>query len=223
MSKIICFIPVRKNSKEIVGKNMKDLNGKPLISFILDTLIISNIADEIWVATDWDELKFYVENNYKNKVTIFDRNPLNASDESPSIDVVLEFLNKTNFDLSDKFVLIQATSPFTTLNDFFELRNILRKNKYDSVVSCCRLKRFRWEESGISIDYNLKDKKRRQDYNGFLVESGNYYASNIKNIKETRQLLSGKIFPIEVSSISSIEIDTEFDWIIAEAVSKYIK
>lgn len=223
MSKIICFIPVRKNSKEIVGKNMKELNGKPLISYTLDTLIASSIADEIWVATDWNKLKSYVQDRYKDKVAVFDRSPQNASDESPSIDVVLEFLSKINFDSSDKFVLVQATSPFTTVDEFQKLKIILLDNKYDSIVSCCRLKRFRWEESGISVDYNLKNKQRRQDYKGFLVESGNFYASKVENIKKTGQLLSGKILPFEVSSASSIELDTELDWIFAETSIKHLK
>lgn len=50
------FIPIRKGSKGIPGKNMKILGGKPLIAWVLNAIIASNAADEIWVATD-DESK----------------------------------------------------------------------------------------------------------------------------------------------------------------------
>lgn len=217
----ICFIPVRKNSKEIKGKNMKELAGKPLIAHILETIIVSGIADEIWVATDWDYLKKYVRETFGRKVQVYNRNPENATDTSPTIDVVQEFLDKRNYAFSDNFILLQATSPFTTSEELSNLKTILRNDTYDSIVSCCRLKRFRWSENGTSLDYDLKTKQRRQEYNGFLIESGSFYVSKAGLIKGTRQLLSGRIFPFEVSYEAFIELDNPLDWELAETVIRY--
>ena len=216
-SKNICFIPVRKNSKEIQGKNMKELAGRPLIWHILQTVMSSEIADEIWVATDWNYLKRYVKDTFGHKVQVFDRNPENA----PTIDVVAEFIDKRDYAFSDNFILLQATSPFTTKEELLELNSILINDTHDSVVSCCRLKRFRWSDNGTSLDYNLKTKLRRQEYNGFLIESGSFYVSKIGLIKATRQLLSGKILPMEVSSEAFIELDNALDWELAEAIFRY--
>ena len=92
--KNIFFIPVRKNSKEIPGKNMKKLNGVPLISYVINAIIDSEVEGEIWVATDWRKLSNYIHRTYDNKVTVYHRDPKNAQDTSPTIDVVLEFLSK---------------------------------------------------------------------------------------------------------------------------------
>lgn len=214
----ICFIPVRKNSKEIHEKNMKELAGKPLVSHIIETVISSDIADEIWVATDWEYLKKYVHNTFGEKVQVYNRNSQNATDTSPTIEVVMEFIGKSNYAFSDNLILLQATSPFTTKEELLELNSRLTTGSYDSIVSCCRLKRFRWSDDGTSLDYNLKTKQRRQEYNGFLIESGSFYVSKIGLIQATHQLLSGKIYPLEVSAEAFIELDSPLDWELAETV-----
>ncbi len=217
------FIPVRRGSKEIPSKNMKLLAGKPLISHIIDTIIATETKDNIWVATDCPKLKEYVSNLYKERVKIFNRSPKSASDTSPTIDVVLEFLAQKNISKNSYFVLLQATSPFTTSLELKKLATFLTENNqdYDSVISCCRLKRFRWEDNGKSIDYNLASKPRRQDYKGFLIESGSFYVSKVRNIIISNQLVSGNIFPMEISSEGLIELDSPIDWDIAETILKY--
>ena len=221
--KNIFFIPVRKNSKEIPGKNMKKLNGVPLISYVINAIIDSEVEGEIWVATDWRKLSNYIHRTYDNKVTVYHRDPKNAQDTSPTIDVVLEFLSKHRFDKNDNFILLQATSPFTSSQEIQKLNNVLLSRQYDSIISCCRLKRFRWNEDGTSLDYDLIHKPRRQEYKGFLIESGSFYVSKVGRIVETKQLVSGKIHPFEVSSDAFIEIDSLVDWKIAEVVLKHRK
>ena len=185
----ICFVPVRKNSKEIKGKNMQVLAGKPLVPHILETIILSEIADEIWVATDWDNLKSYVNETFGQKVKVYDRNPENATVTSHKIDVVMEFIERNNYAFSDNLIHFQATYPFTTYNELIELNSILKIGSFESVISCCRLKRFRWSTDGVSLDYNIKKKLRRQDYKGFLIESGSFYVSKISLIQMNRLII----------------------------------
>ena len=218
--KNIFFIPVRKNSKEVPGKNMKKLNGVPLISYVINAIIHSGVKGEIWVATDWRKLSHYINRTYENKVVVYHRDPKNAQDTSPTIDVVLEFLTKHTFDKDDNFILLQATSPFTSSLEIQKLNDILNYCQYDSIISCCRMKRFRWNEDGTSLDYDLIHKPRRQEHKGFLIESGSFYVSKVGEILETNQLVSGKIYPFEVSPDSFIEIDSLVDWKIAEVVVK---
>ncbi len=217
------FIPVRKGSKEIPDKNMKFLGDKPLVSHIIDAVIATETKDNIWIATDCAKLKKYVSNLYKERIKIFDRSAKNASDTSPTINVVLEFLAQNKVSKDSYFVLLQATSPFTTALELKNLITFLHNNSgnYDSVISCCRLKRFRWEDDGNSVDYNLTSKPRRQDYKGFLIESGAFYVSKVKDIIASKQLISGNIFPMEVSSEGMIELDSLLDWNIAETILKH--
>jgi len=218
MPRLIYFVPIRKGSKGIPNKNMKILGDKPLVAWVIDAIIASQTAHEIWVATDDDHAEKYLSEQFPT-VNIFRRSEQSATDESNVIDVVTEFIEKCKPDPSSTFILAQATSPFTSPSDFRDLcRIICSDNEYDSYISCKRVNRFIWHEDGYPLSYNLDSKPRRQDYNGVLIESGAFYASSIGQIQKTKRLISGRIFVLETSSPTYIDIDTSVDWITAEAI-----
>lgn len=216
--KNICFIPLRRGSKSIAKKNWKVLYGKPLFCWILDSVLESGISDEIWIATDSPEIKDIAREKYNGRVSIFDRSTKNAQDTSVTLDVVLEFLTEYNSkENRDYMILLQATSPFTSVSELKALSAMISENKYDSIIACCRLRKFRWDESGFPLDYSLDQKPpRTQDYKGFLVASGSFYVSRIADILKSGQLLSGEIGIFEVNPKAGIDIDDEFDWKMAE-------
>lgn len=220
MGKIIAFIPIRKGSKGIPNKNIRILLDKPLVCWVVDTLLGISVIDEIWVSTDSDEAIDILSQRYGDSIGLFHRNPKNAGDESPVIDAVLEFINSRNLRPEDKLMLVQATSPFTEKRDFLKVIECLRKNYSDSYLSCIRVKRFVWSEDGIPLSYSVKAKPMRQNYKGILLETGAFYASSIGKIKENKQLISGTIKVIETGIGTSIDIDEEVDWLAAE---HYIK
>lgn len=216
MGNTICFIPVRKGSKSILGKNIRELGGKPLVCWILDTLLSSNISDEVWIATDCDKMETLITERYNGSVKIFRRSEYNARDESPTIDIVNEFLeiNKPNKD--SRFVLLQATSPFTSVQELHTLIEEMNKGEYDSFVACCRLRKFHWSEDGKPLDYSFQTKPRRQEYKGLLIESGAFYASTVRAILDSKNHLSGSIKVMEIGPAGMIDIDEEEDWKLAE-------
>lgn len=214
--KTICFIPVRKGSKGIPGKNMRILGNKPLICWITDTVLNSGIADELWIATDCDRMESLLSRRYGKTVRVFRRSAHTASDKSPMIEVVREFLEKTKPDPADFFILLQATSPFTGAKELGELHKEMRKQAYQSFIACCRLKKFRWSEDGKPLDYTWQTKPRRQEYRGILIESGAFYASTAGLILQSGQLLSGSVKIIETGPAGLIDIDEESDWREAE-------
>lgn len=214
--RIICFIPVRKNSKGIPGKNIRVLGDKPLVCWILDTVLHSHIADEICVATDCDKTVDIINQRYGTTVKVFRRSSWTARDESPTIDVVREYLDNCSYDPEDLFVLLQATSPFTQISELYSLYQEMLKKEYSSYVACYRLKKFRWSHDGKSLDYALEAKPRRQEYEGILIESGAFYASTVGRILYSGQLLSGSVKVIEVGEAGMIDIDEEKDWELAE-------
>lgn len=215
----ISFVPLRAGSKEIVGKNTKILAGKPLFCWILDTIIASNEFNEIWISTDCPTVIQIIQKQYP-KVQIHRRSRQNASDTSPTIDVVMEFLSLQSYGANDWLVLFQATSPFTNISDIQNLCRKIELTNKKSALACFSSKQFRWSLDGIPLDYQWKNKPRRQDNKGMLLEAGSFYASKITTIINSKQLISTPAEMIHVSNLTSFEIDTYLNFEIAEA---YIK
>lgn len=215
----IAFVPIRDGSKGIVGKNTRELCDKPLLCWILDTLVQSSLFDEIWLATDNVQIGLKTATNYDGKVKVYNRSKASATDTSSIMTVVREFVYWRRLADCDWLCLFQATSPFTTLNDVKNLFETIDTGIYDSVVSCTRLKKFRWSEAGVPLDYNYDQKPRRQDYDGFLVESGNFYSSRVKTIKSAPYILTGRVGIVEIETTLAVDIDEPCDWIKAEYIA----
>ena len=216
----IAFIPARCGSKAIRFKNIKDFCGKPLIYWNLLALQNSALVDEIFVGTDCGEISEVVESFGFSKVYIYERDRENAQDESSTEAVMLEFLAKKHFKGDDLFLLVQATSPTTQSSDFDAGIKELHRSKKDSLLSVVREKRFFWDNEGNSLNYDYKNRPRRQDFDGYLLENGAFYINRVSNILENKNRLSGKIAFYEMRDYSSIEIDEKHDWKIAEEYMK---
>ena len=212
----IAFVPIRCGSKSIPLKNIKEFCGKPLVYWNLEALQNSTNIDKIFVATDCDEIKSVVNSFRFDKAQVYNRDSQNANDSASTESVMLEFINKQSFDDSDLFFLIQATSPLTQTKDFDEALETLKSKKADSLLTCVRTKRFYWNEDGTPYNYDYKSRPRRQDFNGLLMENGAFYINSIHNIKKEQNRLSGKVAIHEMEEFTSVEIDEEDDWIIAE-------
>lgn len=217
--KSIAFVPIRKGSKGIAGKNTRLLYGKPLLCWILDTLVQSSLFDEVWLASDCVETERMTIDKYGGNVKIYRRTDSSATDKSSVMKVIKEFISWRKPADADWFCLFQATSPFTTSGDIQRMLEMADSGRYDSIVSCVRLKKFRWSDSATSLDYSFVNKPRRQDYKGFLVESGNFYSTSIRLVTSAPYILSGKVGIVEVSSALAIDIDEPRDWVEAEYIA----
>lgn len=219
----IAFIPVRCGSKSIPFKNIKEFCGKPLVYWNLEALQKSSNIDQVYVATDCTEIKSVVNCFEFSKVEVYDREPQNANDTASTESVMLEFIDKQNFDDKDLFFLVQATSPLTQTKDFDEALKTLKNQKADSLLSCVRTKRFYWNDDGTPYNYDYKNRPRRQDFDGMMMENGAFYINTILNIKKDENRLSGKVVIHEMEEFTAVEIDEEDDWVIAEKLMhKYI-
>ena len=212
---ILAFIPARGGSKSIPLKNIKMFCGKPLIYWNLLSLQKSSV-DKIIVASDSNQIKNIVLSFSFSKVEVYDRNYENATDEANSESVMLEYIESVNMLDSDTFMLVQATSPFTQTNHFDEALELFES--FDSVVSCSITKRFFWNENGVPLNYDINKRKRRQDFKGTLIENGAFYINSIKNIRQNKNRISGNIGLYRMPEHTSIELDEELDWIIAEKI-----
>ena len=220
----IAFIPARCGSESIPFKNIKIICGKPLIYWSLLALNKSMTIDQIYVATDCDEIKDTVIDFNFDNVRIFDRSNTNANNTASTESVMLEFLENKKFSDDDLFVLVQITNPFTSSHDFDNAINTIKSsNKLDSILSCVETTRFFWTKNGKPINYDYNSRPRRQDFEGILMENGAFYINSVANIKKYKNRLCGNIHPYLMPEYSAIEADEEDDWLIIEKLMyKYV-
>jgi YrbI family 3-deoxy-D-manno-octulosonate 8-phosphate phosphatase len=219
----VALIPARCGSKSIPLKNIKNFCGKPLIYWSLFAAQNSNLIDEIYVATDCEEIGSVVNSFGFSKVQVYDREPENANDNSSSESIMLEFINNNNFNDKDLFLLVQATSPLIQSKDFDNALQQLKIEKSDSLLTCVRTKRFFWDENAKPLNYDFNSRPRRQKFSGIFMENGAFYINRIHNILRNNNRLSGSISIYEMDHFTAIEIDEEDDWIMAEQLmNKYI-
>lgn len=214
---MIAIIPIRSGSKGIPHKNIKLFNKKPLIWWTLNALESSKVGKVI-VASDSQKYLDLVKSFNFNKVTLYKRTHKCSTDEASSESVLLEVISE--FNLEDDIIFVQATSPLTTSKDFDE--GIKLYKNYDSILSVVKQQRFIWDSKGISLNYDYKNRPRRQDWSGYFVENGAFYINSSNNILKYKNRLSGNIGLYKMDEFHYHEIDSIQDWILLENLQKNI-
>lgn len=216
--KRIAFIPVRGGSKSIPLKNIKPFCGKPLVCWNIEALERCSEVDEIIVATDSDDIWRTVETQHYYKTKLYRRSAENACDTASTESVMLEYIKYAQLPKDDIFMLVQATSPLTQTEHFSEALQKYANGEYDSILTCVRNYRFFWNEDGTSMNYDYRNRPRRQNFNGMLMENGAFYINTVRNILESGNRLSGKIGIYEMPEYTAAEIDEPDDWIVLESL-----
>lgn len=228
MNMNVAFIPVRGGSKSIPLKNIKPLNGKPLVYWTIKAACECKYIDKVYVSTDSDDIRRVVNEiivneqaDYFNKLELIDRSAESASDTASTEFVMLEFAEKYDF---DNICLIQATSPMLKGTDVDSGFKLFMSDDTDSVLSVVRQKRFNWEtdERGFvhPTNYDVFNRPRRQEFDGYLVENGAFYITSKADLLRTKNRLSGNIKACEMNETTYFEIDEPSDWIITEGLMK---
>jgi len=212
----IAFIPVRGGSKSIPLKNIKPLFGKPLVYWTAKAASDSSCLDKVIIATDSREIEETVRNFNLPKVEIYKRRPENAQDTSSTESVMLEYIEAAALNEEDRLFLIQATSPLLKSKNIEGLYKKYLDEKADSAMTGVLTKHFFWTTDGIPINYDYRNRPRRQDYEGIIQENGACYINSVKNILRDKNRMSGKIAIYEMPEYTAFEIDEPDDFLIIE-------
>jgi N-acylneuraminate cytidylyltransferase len=216
MDKYVAFIPVRGGSKSIPLKNIKMIAGQPLVYWAVDAAVNTPQIDKVYISTDSKDIRKVIDEYDKpdvEKIEIIGRSPETATDTASTESAMLEFANNYDF---ENIILIQATSPLISSKDLKDAITKYENEDFDSLLSVVPQKRFIWnynDDGSVSPqNYDYKNRPRRQDFDGFLVENGAFYITTKKRLIKYNCRLSGKIGCQEMSDKSYYEIDEPSDW-----------
>ncbi len=224
--KILVIIPARGGSKGIPHKNIKPLNGKPLIYYTIDVARGIVKDEDICVSTDDQEIIKCVE-DYGINVP-FVRPAELASDTAGTYEVLLHALDfyEKQGKKYDIVLLLQNTSPFRTIDQTKEAI-ALYKPEIDMVVSVkeCSANPYYcvFEEDSDAFLHICKGEgniTRRQDAPKVYEYNGAIYIMNAETLKTTHMHKMKKRVKYVMDEMSSYDLDTMTDWKIAEMIKK---
>lgn len=225
--KILAIIPARGGSKGVPGKNIKLLNGKPLLAYTSEIALQSKYLTEVIVSTE-DEQIIEVAKNLGIKVP-FIRPAALSQDNTPTIDVIIHALqwyeNQNIF--FDAVCLLQVTSPFRTVDFLDNAINKFIEQDTDSLVSVLKVPHeynphwtFEVNEAG-----NLKIAtgenqiiSRRQELPAAYHRDGSIYITKTKVLLEQNSLYGKSTAFIESDPEYYVNIDILQDWDKAEGM-----
>ena len=222
--KNIAIIPARSGSKGLKNKNIKNLNGKPLIAYTIDAAINSGEFDEVMVSTDSEQYA-EIARQYGANVP-FLRSNVNASDTASSWDMVKEVLRKYKKlgQQFDSFCLLQPTSPLRTAEDIQNAYKLYRDKAKFAVVSVCEAEHSPLWCGHLSKNCELvgfvdRDSiKQRQSGDKFYRLNGAIYIVNISLFYKDCFLYQRGSYAYIMSPEKSVDIDTDIDFKVAEAL-----
>lgn len=224
--KILVIIPARGGSKGIPLKNIKPLNGKPLIYYTIDEAREIVGDEDICVSTDDPEIIKCVE-DYGLKVPFVRPEEL-ATDTAGTYEVLLHALSfyEKQGRHYDIVLLLQNTSPFRKAEQIKEALKLYTPD-VDMVVSVkeCAANPYYcvFEEDNNGYLHVCKGDGnifRRQDAPKVYEYNGAIYIMNAEKLKTTHMHKMQNRVKYVMDEISSFDLDTMTDWNIAESIIK---
>lgn len=218
-------IPARSGSKGLKDKNIKDLNGKPLIAYSIEAAKGSGIFDEIIVSTDSQK---YADIATKYEASVPFLRPVGlASDTAGSIEVIEDVLTrlKEAGKTYDYFMLLQPTSPLRKAGDIKSAVKLCFEKKADSIVSVCESDHSPLLMNTLDNTLNMENfissenHKRRQDFATYYRLNGAIYLAMTDYFLENRTFYGKNSFAFIMDKKASIDIEDEVDFELARIIS----
>lgn len=221
--KVFALIPARGGSKGVPRKNIKNIAGKPLISWSIEAAKKSMYIDRVIVSTEDNEIAG-VSKSCGAEIP-FIRPAELADDKARSIDVVLHCLKwiEETGSIKPILILLQPTSPLRNADDIDRALESMFERKAKAVVSVCETDHHPFWANVLPEDCGMKDfirpeikNKSRQDLPKYYMLNGAIYIGFERYIRDNNGFLGNDTYAYIMPKDRSIDIDSEMDFRLAK-------
>jgi len=220
--RVLGLIPARGGSKGVPKKNIRLVDGKPLISYSIETAQKSRGITDIYVSTDSDEI---IEVVKLYKCDFLKRKSENAQDNSVIEDVIKEVLQtlEASYDL---IILLQPTAPIREAIDIDNVIDMfLEDKKLDTVVSLVELedihpaRMYKMHNNNEMVPLNKKlERRRRQELEPVYLRNGAIYATRVSSFFKQGKFICDQKKGYIMPESKWANVDTERDLLITECL-----
>ena len=223
--KNIAVIPARSGSKGLPDKNIRSVNGKPLLAYTIEAALESGCFDTVHVSTD-SERYAEIARQYGADVP-FLRSAALATDTASTWDAVREVLARYD-ELGKRFdtmMLMQPTTPLRTGEDVKAAYALLQKKQAKSVIAVCEVDHSPlWcdtiPDSGSMKGFGRKDLAwvNRQDLRPYYRVNGAIYLLSVNgiNIPPDDEIYEDNCYALFMDRKKSVDVDSEDDLALVE-------
>lgn len=208
--KRVAFVPIRLNSQRVEGKNLRELGSRPLLVYILKSLVAAKNIDQVYVYCSNPAIQEYLPEG----VRFLQRDERLDSNTTLGRDIYDAFTREVDADI---YILAHTTSPFIRTATIEDALQKVENEGYDSAFSAKQEQSFAWYE-GKPLNYSLSHIPRTQDLEAVYIETSAFFIFRRELWCEQHRRIGDKPYMAVTDRIESIDIDNEDDLRLAEAV-----
>lgn len=225
--KLLALIPARGGSKRVLNKNIRPLGGKPLIAWTIDAARGAPELADLLVSTDSPAIAKAAE--AAGALVPWLRPAELATDTASSMAVCLHALDWYEQEKGpvDGLLLLQPTSPFRTITSIRRAIEQFCAHPQQSVVSFSPAEShpmwcYRVDSNAIAPFIKEGDRPTRsQDLPPAYVINGALYIASPSLLRQRGSFLGADTVPLVIDDArEALDIDTEWDWMLAETLIK---
>jgi len=227
--KLLCTICARGGSKGVKNKNIKPINGKPLIAYTIEQAKASGLFEHIVISTDSDDIA-EIAQQYGAEV-FYKRSTEMASDTAGKLDVIRDAFIKSEKHYAQQFdylIDLDATAPLRNIADITESFKQFLKDNNDNLITAMPSRRSPYfnlvevdVKGGVSLSKELDESVvRRQDAPKSYDMNASIYIWKREVILNTNSLFLKNTGLYVMPEERSIDIDTELDYKFVEFIMK---
>ena len=210
---------MKAHSERVPGKNFRSLSGKPLFRWILDELLSLDIVDLVVINTDAREILSEHGLVSTDRVLVRDR-PTEICGDFVSMNAVLA--DDVENVPAETYLMTHTTNPLLRAETIASgVRTYQEKVRagFDSLFSVTRVQTRFYLEDGTPVNHDPDNLVRTQDLEPWFEENSNLYVFSREGFQSTSSRIGTRPVLFEVPHSETIDIDTEEDWRIAEALA----
>jgi CMP-N-acetylneuraminic acid synthetase len=208
--KKVAFVPIRLNSQRVEGKNLRELGGRPLMTYLLQTLTQVENIDEVYLYCSNPDVQQYLPEGVK----FLQRDQSLDSNTTLGEEIYDAFTSAVDADI---YILAHATSPFIRSATIADAVARVESGEYDSAFSAERVQTFAWWD-GKPLNYSLDRVPRTQDLEPVYVETSAFFVFEREVWRGKRRRIGERPYMAVTDRIESMDIDNPDDFLLAEAI-----
>ena len=206
--KVVAFVPIRLNSKRVVGKNLKLLGGKPMMCYLLETLVQVPQIDEVYVYCSSDEVQPLLPPGVK----LLKRDTALDSDEALGEQIYDAFVRDVK---ADVYMLAHTTSPFIKAATISNAIEEVLRGRHDSAFSAQKIQTFAWY-GGKPLNYSPTSIPRTQTIEPVYVETSAFNIFKHDMWAHHHRRVGDNPYMAIVGPVEGVDIDYPEDFELAE-------